>query len=755
MGESNVEAASVISDIVRTIFSVLDRPAYWLLGLIYQLFFNVASADLFSNDTIMKFYGRVQLILGVFMMFKLALIILKGIVEPEGFFGGKKGDSSAGSFITKVITGLVILTLLMPISIPGASNEYEIQINNNGILFGTLYSLQHRLLANNTLGRFILGNDDMAEDYTNDTDELKKSARIFTSSILKGFYRINLLPEDERPKHEDGKDDAVFNDNRVCKDIDDDVLKAYTKLDADPGEIIGMVNLTCEGDSSSGGAFNAVLGVISPKLAGKTYYVFSYMPFISMIVPLIFVFILLSFTIDVAVRAVKLAVLRLIAPIPIISYMDPKGSKDSAFNSWVKTLTSTYLDLFIRLAAVYFAIFLIQDMIVNGVVINHGSGVLGIISLILIWIGIFIFAKQAPKFIKDVLGLKGEPGKLFGGFGDIGAALGMAAAVPGAIGSGIAGYRASLEADKTRQSLGQDVDPNSGLNRGKHLLAGIAGAATGGFAGAKAAYTAKDHGFNASVEAMRKHNDAAMARGSSGSTMFGRVGSTVSSIFTGEGSSSASSRDIESFKSQKAALDAVKSRMSGEMVKKDWTYGDIGSGITDLNTGSAMVGRDGGTARFNYKDFMARYTAAQSSNADQFEIIDSYGDSHTISTIDAERQKGYLLKQNEDNYISNAAYNETFTLDNGTTVTDAYDVELADLIEDARAKGAFGEFTYGTDSAGNPVVYSDVDVRNKSSANRINRKSVTDRPEAIGRRIRATTRDNEVYKANDKFSGKK
>ena len=95
MGESNVEAASVISDIVRTIFSFLDRPAYWLLGIMYQLFFNVASADLFSNDTIMKFYGRVQLILGVFMMFKLALIILKGIVEPEGFFGGKKGDSSA------------------------------------------------------------------------------------------------------------------------------------------------------------------------------------------------------------------------------------------------------------------------------------------------------------------------------------------------------------------------------------------------------------------------------------------------------------------------------------------------------------------------------------------------------------------------------------------------------------------------------------------------------------------------------------
>ena len=740
MGESNVEAASVISDIVRTIFSVLDRPAYWLLGIMYQLFFNVASADLFSNDTIMKFYGRVQLILGVFMMFKLALIILKGIVEPEGFFGGKKGDSSAGSFITKVITGLIILTLMMPISIPGASNEYEIQINNNGILFGTLYSLQHRLLANNTLGRFILGNDDMAEDYTNDTDELKKSARIFTSSILKGFYRINLLPENERPKHEEGKDDAVFNDNRVCKDIDDDVLKAYTRLDADPGEIIGMVNLTCEGDAQSGGAFSALLGVISPKLAGKTYYVFSYMPFISMIVPLIFVFILLSFTIDVAVRAVKLAVLRLIAPIPIISYMDPKGSKDSAFNSWVKTLTSTYLDLFIRLAAVYFAIFLIQDMIVNGVVINHGSGVIGIISLILIWIGIFIFAKQAPKFIKDVLGLKGDGGKLFGGFGELGAALGMGAGIVGSIGSARAGYRASLEADKTRQSYGENVDPNSFLNRGKHLLAGIAGGLGGGYAGVKAAMTAKDHGFNASVEAMRKHNDAAMARGGSGSTLFGRWGSTASSIFSGEGASSSTSRDIETFKSQKASLDAIKSRMSGEMVKKDWTYGSIGAGINDIRTNSAMVGRDGEAARFNYKDFMARYTAAQSSNAKQFEIIDSYGDTHIISTIDAERQKGFLLKMNEDFYVSNA--NGTgYVGDDGRTVTagELEDVELADLVADARAKGAFA----ANSDAGLGAVTS------------LNRKAVTDRAEAMGRSIRNTERQNTINKSNDQFSGKK
>ena len=77
--ESNTEAASVVTDIIRKFLSTIDIPAYALLGLVYELFFNVASADLFSNDTIMKFYGRVQIILGVFMMFHLALTILNGL----------------------------------------------------------------------------------------------------------------------------------------------------------------------------------------------------------------------------------------------------------------------------------------------------------------------------------------------------------------------------------------------------------------------------------------------------------------------------------------------------------------------------------------------------------------------------------------------------------------------------------------------------------------------------------------------------
>ena len=390
MSETFLGSANIIETGIRTVFSMLDRPAYWLLEMVYQLFFNVASADIFANGMVMKFYGRIQMILSVFMMFQLALIILKGIMNPDSFYDKKAG---VGSFVTRVVVALVLLVLMVPIK-TGGQNEFDDQIASNGLLFGTLYSLQHRILANNTIGKLVMGSS--ATDYmsdSSDTEDLKKASRIFTSTVLRGFYRINLLPEDDRPRHEDGKDDAVFNDNRVCQDIDDKVLDSYTKLDADPGDIIGLINETCEPNLS--------LNVpILSSTSGSKKYAFTFMPIISTIVGFMFAFILLSFTIDIAVRAVKLAVLRLIAPIPIISYMNPKGSTDTAFNSWVKTLTSTYLDLFIRLAAVYFVIAIIQEMIAHGIYINHGNGLIGILSLILIWIGLFVFAKQAPKLAR-------------------------------------------------------------------------------------------------------------------------------------------------------------------------------------------------------------------------------------------------------------------------------------------------------------------------------------------------------------------
>lgn len=561
MGDTNLEISNVTNDLIRNLFSTLDKPAFWLLGLMYQLFFNVASADLFSNETILNFYKRVQLIIGVVMMFELAVTILRGIISPETFTDTKNG---VANLIKRVAISLILLTLLTPISIPGAKNEWERQLNNNGFLFGTLYSLQHRILNNNTLGRLILGNDDSAESFTStDADDkdstLARSSRIFTSTILKGFYRINLLPEEDRPHPADGKDPAIYNENRVCQDIDDEVLKAYTRIDADPGEIISMITQDCEYDASQLNPLQSVISIASPKLAGKKRYVFAYMPFIPAVVAFIFVFILLNFTVEVAVRAVKLSVLRLIAPIPIISYMDPKGGKDNAFNSWVKALTTTYLDLFIRLATVYFILFLIQDMIVNGIYINNASGILGILSFILILVGLFVFAKQAPKFIKQVLGIKDEGGKFLSGITDLASSLAMSAGIiGGAVSKGVGNYENSH-------------------NFGKALLAGLTGGIGGGYNAGKAYLNSKDANAASIMKANKAYNLNNYSNASDESTFLGRGLASLQGVV---GAKNALQRMDDKIKDYGAANAAWK-RISTALDSDDHDFTYAGPSVVD------------------------------------------------------------------------------------------------------------------------------------------------------------------------------
>ena len=140
-------SANPITRAARALFSLIDMAVYTLLGFMYEIFFNVASADLFANSTILYFYKRVQLIIGVYMVFQLAILIMKGIFNTDEI------TKNGGTFIKRIIIALVLLTIMTPIAIPNPQNEYEKQINNNGLLFGTLYSLQYRILSNNTIGR--------------------------------------------------------------------------------------------------------------------------------------------------------------------------------------------------------------------------------------------------------------------------------------------------------------------------------------------------------------------------------------------------------------------------------------------------------------------------------------------------------------------------------------------------------------------------------------------------------------------------
>lgn len=433
---------SVTSDLLRTIFATIDRIAYTILDVIYRVFFNVATEELFSNDTIRTIYFRCQMVIGIFMLFKFATTILEGIVDPTRITDKKQG---AGKIITRIITSLIILALITPINIPNPANEWEKQLKTNGIIFGALYSLQDRVLKNNTLGKLILGTLDNSEDKNTSISE---SASQFTKSILKGFLRYNIkdgLTEKDLNKKLEYEDTMA---NRVCE-TDKEIMEVYEN--GSTQAILSMVNETCEGQSGEPwGKVKALAG----RIFGTDKYVLAYSP-LGGISALILSVILLGFTVDIAVRAIKLAVLRLIAPIPIISHMNisaKEGKGADSFSLWVKALTTTYIDLFVRLAVVYFATALVHDMIANGIRVQLGGGITGAIGFVFIVIGLYLFARQAPKFLSDVLGLQGTMSN-----------IGLSAIL-----SGAGAVRAGGTFEDVRDAVAASTDNNiNAINSGK------------------------------------------------------------------------------------------------------------------------------------------------------------------------------------------------------------------------------------------------------------------------------------------------
>lgn len=374
----------------RNIIAVIDQIVYTLMSYLYQIFFAVASVDFLNGDVVSSIYQRVQLILGVFMIFKLAVSILQGIMSPDAVYDKKGG---MGKIITRIIVSLIMLALMAPINVPSPSNEFEKQIDSNGLLFGTLFSLQNRVLSNNTIGRLMLGTSDAAENATS-SESLKQTGDLFATTVLKTFIGVNMK--------EDG--------GKVCGNIDSDIMKIYNSPKSTPGQLLSIVSISCE-QAANGSGGGSLFSNIIQEFVGSDQYAFAYFLILSTAAGIIIDILLIAYSVDVAVRVFKLAILRLIAPIPIISHMHisaKEGKGADAFSLWTQSLISTYIELFIRLAVIYFVLFILNSILVNGINFTYGtsSTIINGFATLFIIIGLMFFARQAPNYIKSVLGIK-------------------------------------------------------------------------------------------------------------------------------------------------------------------------------------------------------------------------------------------------------------------------------------------------------------------------------------------------------------
>ena len=646
---------SIINDAIRSFLSMLDGIVYFLLGIAFQTVFHLANFQM--SKLYEEMQTRIYVILGIFMLFKITISFMSYLVNPDKVNDKEQG---VGKLATRIVT-----VLLMFLGLP--------------LLFTVMTDLQNRLLP--VLPRVIIGEATAGDFFTEKEDDVNAASTTMDISklgdnIAVSVYRAFLRNSEDCVAGSTSTDTPTLADN------------PFASMD----DALNEVNTKC--------------------LPNPDIYAYDYTPIVSAVVGAIMLIVMIGINIDVAIRSFKLLILRAIAPIAILSYVDPKSSKDGAFSKWVKMLTSTWLSLFINLGIVYLVVFIIQMLLSTDVWTDLFGGftptnpLIAIIVLIFTIVALLFFAMEMPKFICDALGLQNTS--------SFGKMLGMAAAGLGIAGGVAVGYKASRAADET---LGKK---HGFLNTAKNVGAGLFGGLGAGIAGAHAASSAKGDFLKASTDAMAKYNSRALAAGAAGSTFFGRTGSTLTGLFAGETAAAAGKRNIAGLEAQKSALETIKSRMSGEMVKQNWTQ----AFLLDKNGNALMedVYGEGVTGSINYKDFMARKNAAAAAGQASFNIMTSEG-LKEITMEDAERFQGLILKGNEDDYISRG----------------------------------FGEVK---DSNGNVIFSGDkILAANIAEAEAIglkvtNRDSVNGKIDDLSVQIATAKRENARNEQNDRFSGK-
>lgn len=222
---------------------------------------------------------------------------------------------------------------------------------------------------------------------------------------------------------------------------------------------------------------------LTEKVNGE--YKYDYKFPISTVVAIVVIYIILKITITIATRTFKMLALEMIAPIPVMSYIDPKSSKDGAFAGWLKELSTTFLSLFLNLGLVYVMLFFIRELQNDNLFASYGAAegtgvnpVRKAYLIVFLILGILKFAKEAPEFFKSIFGIKGS--KAGDGFSK------SMGGISGAITGGVAGAA-------------------GGLVTGRGLSGAITGAATGANASREAALQGKSiNSYKAGADAAIK-----------------------------------------------------------------------------------------------------------------------------------------------------------------------------------------------------------------------------------------------------------
>lgn len=338
-------------DILYGIALWLDFIAFSAAKLAYTLFYSIVSLPTLDLNSALpvfdKLISRMNLFIGLFIAYKIIVILINYLINPDGF--------SKDTSVSKIVLNF-FLTIIMLI---GSPFVFDLLDEGQAVVLGTKSEE-----SVNIISRFILGkgaSDGKAKDVN------KVIGNIYVGFFRQGNNVVSCNSQGIFPS------DPLFLITQVCDDGD------FSRL-YDNSDFKDKIKISGESD-------------------GDVSYNY---PIISTLTGVVLVILFLEYSLDAGVRLLKLSILKVIAPLAFISYIDPKTKK--TFDNFVKEYSTTYFSIFINCMFIFLAVACCNSLTTLGEYLYALTG--GTWLLIFICICLFYLGKELPKIVSNIFGIE-------------------------------------------------------------------------------------------------------------------------------------------------------------------------------------------------------------------------------------------------------------------------------------------------------------------------------------------------------------
>ncbi len=387
----------LVRNFLQPFFYWIDKIIYGFIQDLYNLFFQISNVSLLSDTTVANFAQRIYIIIGVFMLFKVAISLITMLVSPDSMTKG------GPNLIKRVCIALALLVLTPNIFTLG-------------------YRIQSYIIQDNVLGNLILGSasdpEVVAESYQNGGETI-------ALQVFKGFFHPKSTADNS----------VEVKEISECEDFDDDdeacIYATATSIE-DLEDLISSENYS----------YSFLISTIAGGFVA-------------------FMILMFCFDLAVRAVKLSFLQLIAPVPILANIDESKGGSvfknwvsqSTSCFLSIFIRLITIYFIIFVisELVGTNGLGYYTFDAQLGEFV--YMSGYANWLLSAFVIIGLLLFAKQVPQLIEDITGIKSEKAFSAGKMGMFGAALagGVGGAIVGGaanLGNYMAGRRAMLKNQK-------------------------------------------------------------------------------------------------------------------------------------------------------------------------------------------------------------------------------------------------------------------------------------------------------------------